>query len=178
MLSGLNSPSEVYFFTKNPDEYKLPNWNHSYHISEADENTLENAKTKTRSGARFETIQFAEPTVDVQGKQYSYIIRSFASRENFAKVMSPEYLYQAKGTGIRGLHYAAAEPNGDAIGITIEAETPEAAKEQFQTWHGKIKDALRVLADRFAVLNKELDQKIEELATKRIDEVNRAKKAL
>jgi hypothetical protein len=177
MPSGLNSPSDVYFFAKKLDQYTLSS-GYFHEISQANENTLEKAKTAVRSRARFEAVQFSEPTVDVQGKKYSYVVRSSASREDFEKSMSPEPMYKAKGTGIRGLHYSASDRYGDAIGVTIEAETPEAAKEQFQAWYAKIKDALRVLADRFATLNKELDQRIEEAAAQRVDELNRAKKAL
>jgi hypothetical protein len=177
MPSGLNSPNEVYFFTKKPDQYTLSS-GYFYEISQASENTLEKAKANVRNRARFEVVQFSEPTVDVQGKKYSYIVRSSASRDDFEKSMSAEHVYKAEVGGILGLHYSAAERYGDAVGFTIEAETPEVAKEQFQAWYAQIKDALRVLADRFAILNNELDQKIEEAAVQRIDELNRAKKAL
>ncbi len=69
------------------------------------------------------------------------------------------------------------EPEG-AIGITVEAATPQEAKERFQAWHESVKAALKALADRFAILNKELEQKVEELAAQRREELNRAKDAL
>jgi len=175
---GLNSPQEVYFFSQTPEEYQLPNWSYAYEISRATQQMMDNAKAKTRSGARFDTIQFGEPKVDVQGKRYIYVIRTNASRELFKKVMSPEYLHNAKGVGIPGLHYSASEMEGDAIGLTVVAETPQAAKEEFRAWYEKIREALKVLYGRFDVLNKQLDQMIEELAAKRVDELIRAKDAL
>jgi hypothetical protein len=178
MPSGLNSPNEVYFFTKNPQDYKLPSGYFDYEITRADERTLESAKSETRKRGRLEIVQFSEPKVDVQGKTYTYVVRSTARRDNFKQVMSPEPAYQGKRPGIPGLHYAASDTFGDAIGLTIESETPEAAKEQFQTWYAKIKEMLKVLEERFAILNKELDQKIEESAAQRLDELNRAQKAL
>jgi hypothetical protein len=173
---GLNSPYEVYFFSRKPEEYGLGNRYYSYEIDRANEQTLDSAKAKTFNDVQFKMIQFAEPTVDVQGKKYIYVIRSYASREEFESVMSPEHIN--KGIGIRGLHYSAAERHGDAIGITIEADTPQAAKEQFHAWHASIKEALKALASRFAILNKEAGQKIEELADRRREELNRAKNAL
>jgi hypothetical protein len=175
---GLNSPSEVYFFSKKPEEYGLAGY-YDYAISGSSEQTLDSAKAKTLSSAQFKMITFAEPTVDVQGKKYIYVVRSNASRDEFEKVMSPEPAYRVKVfVGIPGLHYSASETSGDAIGITVEAETPEAAKEQFGAWYAKIKEALMRVADRFAILNKELEQKIEELAAKRREELKRAKNAL
>jgi hypothetical protein len=115
--------------------------------------------------------------VDVHGNKYIYVVRSHASREDFKNVMSPESL-NTKGVGIRGQHYSAVETYGDAIGVTVEAATPQAAKEQFQAWYESIKAALKALADRFAILNKELEQKVEELAAHRREELNRAKDAL
>jgi hypothetical protein len=73
--------------------------------------------------------------VDVHGKKYIYVVRSNTSRDHFKEVMSPEYLRNATGVGIRGLHYSATETYGDAIGITVETETPQAAKEQFHAWY-------------------------------------------
>jgi hypothetical protein len=175
---GLNSPNEVYFFSRKPEEYGLGNRYYNYEISRASEQMLDSAKAKTLNETKFKMIQFAEPTVDVQGKEYIYIIRSDASREAFASVMSPEHIHNAAGVGIRGLHYHAVERYGDAIGITVAAETPEAAKEQFQAWYGSIKDAMKKLADRFAILNTELEQKIEAFVAERRDELNRAKNAL
>ena len=175
---GLNSPNEVYFFSKRPEEYTLPTNYYYYEIVQANEQMLDRAKATTLKSAMFEMITFAEPTVDVQGEQYIYVIRSYAAREKFATVMSPEYLRNAKGIGIRGLHYDAVERSGDAIGITVEAETPQEAKEQFQAWHARIKESLKALADRFDILNKELQGKIEELTAKRREELNRAREAL
>jgi hypothetical protein len=178
---GLDSPTEVYFFSKKPENYTSGDRNYSYEISNASEQTLDNAEAMTLSAAKMEIIQFAEPTVDVQGKNYIYVVRSKVSREEFANVMSPEPTYKAKGVqglGIRGLHYSASERYGDAIGITVEAATPQGAKEQFQTWYASIKAALKALGDRFAVLNKEIERQIEELAAQRRDELNRSKSAL
>ncbi len=156
---GLNSPSEVYFFSRRPEDYTFANRYYGYEIAKATEQSLDAAKAETLKDARFEMIQFAEPTVDVQGKKYIYVLRSSASRDKFRNVMSPEYLHKAKGVGILGLHYSAVEAYGDAIGITVEAATPQEAKVRFQAWHESIKAALRALADRFAILNKELEQK-------------------
>lgn len=175
---GLNSPMEVHFFSKRPEEHALPGGYYNYEIDTATEHSMGAAKAKTRSGARLETIKFGEPTVDVHGKRYSYVVRSNAGRDHFNKVMSPEYLHGAKGVGIRGLHYSATNTNGDAIGFTIEAETPQAAKEVFQAWYEKIKEALKLLDERFAVLNKQLDEKIEDFAARRLEELARAKDAL
>jgi hypothetical protein len=175
---GLNSPDEVYFFSKKPEEYGLGDRYYSYEIEKATEQTLATAKRKVVSSTKFEMIQFAEPTVDVQGKKYIYVVRSYASRGDFQKVMSPQYLFEAKGVGILGLHYHGVEAHGDAIGITVEADTPEAAKGRFQAWHASIKEALKTLADRFAILNREVEEKVEELAAKRLEELSRAKNAL
>ena len=177
-MRGLNSANEVFFFSQKPEEYELPRWNYAYEISKATEQAMDSAKAKTRDGARFQKIQFGEPIVDVQGKKYIYIVRSTASRDHFRQVMSPDYLRNARGVGIRGLHYAAVEAYGDAIGLTVEADTPQAAKQQFRTWYAKINEALKALEGRFVVLNKHLDQKIEELACQRLEELNRAKNAL
>ena len=42
----------------------------------------------------------------------------------------------------------------------------------------KIKEALKVLSDRFAIVNKEIGAKIEEAAQKRLEELQRAKRVL
>jgi len=123
-------------------------------------------------------VDFRKPEVDVQGKQYVYIVRSNDSRERFKTVMSPECAQGARGTGIRGLHYSAQESHGDVIGIIIQAESPVEAKQQFLTWYASIKEALTALSERFAILNKEIERKIEELAARRLEELERAKKAL
>lgn len=175
---GLNSPTEVFFFSKMPEAYGLPTGYCNYEITKATAHTMDNAKAKTRSSIRLETIQFGNPSVDVQGKKYIYVVRSNTSRDRFKEVMSPEYLRNAKGVGIRGLHYSATETHGDAIGITVEAETPQAAKEQFHACYTTVKEALKVLDERFAVINKEMDQKIEQFATERLETLNRAKDAL
>jgi len=175
---GLNSPTEVYFFSKTPEAYTLPIGHYNYEISRATAHTMDNAKAKTRSSTRLEIIHFGTPSVDVQGKKYIYVVRSNASRDHFKNVMSPEYLRNAKGVGIQGLHYSASETHGDAIGITVEAETPQAAKEQFHAWYTKVKELLNALDQRFAVINKEVDQKIEQFAAERLEELNRAKDAL
>jgi hypothetical protein len=175
---GLNSPSEVYFFSKNPEQYTLASRNYDYEIGRASEQTLDSAKVETLSSAKFQVIPFAAPTVDVQGKKYVYVVRSYASRDQFQKVMSPEHSRTARGVGIPGLHYSAVETYGDAIGITVEADTPQVAKEQFQAWYAAIKKALNTVADRFAILNRDIEQKIAELTAERRDELDRAKNAL
>jgi hypothetical protein len=175
---GLNSPQDVYFFSRKPGEYALPSGYYYYEIDKATENSMESAKANVRRSTRFETIKFNDPKVDVQGSQYIYVVRSTATRDKFKEVMSPEYLYVAKGVGIQGQHYSASETYGDAIGITFEAGTPQAAKEQFQAWYAKIKEALNALDERFAFLNKQMDQMIEELVAKRLEELKRAKDAL
>jgi hypothetical protein len=62
--------------------------------------------------------------------------------------MSPESL-NAKAVEIRGQYYSAVETYGDAIGVMVEAATPQAAKEQFQALYESMKAALKILADRF-----------------------------
>jgi hypothetical protein len=175
---GLNSPSEKYFFTKRPDEYKIPIGDYSYTIEQATEQTMARAKSETFRTHEFEIVTFDKPKVDVKERKYIYVVRSFAKRDNFAMVMSPRSAYESGGNGIIGLHYAAGEPYGDAIGITIDANSPQAAKEQFHSWYAKIQEALKALEQRFAVLNEEVKTKIEELASHRLEELNRAKDAL
>jgi hypothetical protein len=87
MKTGLNSPQEVYFFTKTPDQYAVPDVSSS-EITNAQESSLKHAKFNARSRARFEMVDFRKPEVDVQGKQYVYIVRSNDSRERFKTVMS------------------------------------------------------------------------------------------
>jgi hypothetical protein len=60
-----------------------------------------------------------------------------------------------------------AGSHGDVIGITIQAESPVEAKQQFLTWYASIKEALTALSERFAILNKKIERKIEELAARR-----------
>jgi hypothetical protein len=177
---GLNSPNEVFFFTKTPEQYLFPSNYYDYRIREATQETMARAKADTRSSTKLEIIDFNQPKVDVQGQKYIYVVRSNASRDNFAKVMSPESVRMRKvpGIGIPGLHYSAGETYGDAIGLTIEAATPEAAKRQWQEWYNKICAALKALSERFEQLNNQMDSKIEELAAIRLEELNRAKNAL
>jgi len=105
---GLNSPTEVFFFSKTPEAYGLPTGYYNYEITRAAAHTLDNAKAKTRSSTRLETIEFGTPSVDVQGKKCLYVVRSNASRDDFKEVMSPACLRNAKGVGTRGLHYSAS----------------------------------------------------------------------
>jgi hypothetical protein len=177
-MHGLNSPTEVFFFSKTPEAYELPTGYYNYEITRATIQTMDNAKAKTRSSTRLEIVHFGTPSVDVQGKKYMYVVRSNASRDHFKNVMSPEYLRNAKGVGIQGLHYSASETPGDAIGITVEADTPQAAKERFHAWYTKVKESLNALDQGFAVINKEVEQKIEQFAAERLEELNRAKDAL
>src|SRR6266446_6736527 len=175
MPSGLNSPSEVRLFSKSPEQYNAHGSGYFYEISQAQEHNLEQAKDTVRQRSKLKMIQFGQPTVDVQGNEYIYIIRSSADRSEFEAVMSLEHLYGKGGTkgsekGIRGLHYSAHDRSGDAIGITIKAGTPEEAKEQFQAWYARVKEVLKALSERFVIVNKELDQQIEEAAAKRLDE--------
>jgi hypothetical protein len=72
----------------------------------------------------------------------------------------------------------AGEPYGDAIGVTIHADSPQTAKEQFHSWYSKIQDALKALNERFVTLNEDLQKKINEAASRRLEELNRAKDAL
>lgn len=178
--SGLNSPTEVYFFTRNPDEYTLANRNYGYEISRASENDLERAAANTlnRAISEFQVIQFGTPAVDVQGKEYIYVVRSRATYEEFKRIMSPEYVRTATRTGLRGLHYSSTERSGDAIGIRVEADSPQAAKQQFEDWYAKIKTGIQALADRFVVVRKEIEQEIAKLVELRREELDRAKKAL
>lgn len=180
MPTGLNSPNDVTFFTKTPGEYTAGN-SYFYEIDTAqNEQVLRAAKESTRKRALLRMVGFNEPTVEVHGNNYSYILRSSANREEFRAVMSPEspYASQRMPTGIQGQHYSAHERYGDAIGITIYAETPEEAKHQFRKWHAQIKEALNALSARFAIVNKEIEKNIEEAAAKRFEELRRAKKAL
>jgi len=179
MPSGLNSPHEVFFFTKKPEQYSVPGSGYFYSIREANENTMQNAKARTRETTAYRTIELFAPEVEVNGNRYTYIIRSFASREQFNTVLSPESVHGVTASqGIRGLHFSAVERSGDAIGLSVQADTPEAAKEQFHAWYASVKDALRAVEEQFVVLNRQLDQKIEEAAAQRLEELERPRRAL
>jgi len=60
--------------------------------------------------------------VDVQGKKYIYVVRSNASRDHFKKVMSPEYMSNAKGGGI-GIIVRKQRRNSSTLGTRITSGT-------------------------------------------------------
>ena len=46
---GLNSPTEVFFFSKTPEAYGLPTGYYNYEITRATAHTMDSANAKTRS---------------------------------------------------------------------------------------------------------------------------------